>query len=144
MPTTSRRNVILSAAVTDAGAGTMTNRFPTPWRMVEMPSGFAVEDATGQQLGVFYGRCDPNIAGHTGYLTIDEARELAINFAKLPELFKRNSTRGEFAKATPHLSRAGVQKQNGGHPPTPLRRLRTSSALQSKIVATVQRHDTDQ
>jgi hypothetical protein len=122
----------------------MTNRFPAPWRIVEMPTGFAVEDATGQQLGVFYGRCDPNIAGHTGYLTIDEARELAINFAKLPELFQRNSTRVEFAKAAPHPSRAGVQKQNGGHPPTPPRRPRTTSKLQSKIVATVQSRDTDQ
>jgi hypothetical protein len=48
----------------------MTNRFPAPWRIVEMPTGFAVEDATGQQLGVFYGRSDPNTAGHTGFLTI--------------------------------------------------------------------------
>jgi hypothetical protein len=30
----------------------MTSRFPAPWRTVEIPSGFAVEDATGQQLGV--------------------------------------------------------------------------------------------
>ena len=119
----------------------MTNRFPTPWRIVEIPTGFAVEDANGQQLGVFYGRCDPNIAGHTGFLTIDEARELAVNFAKLPELFKPNSTRSEVTKAAPQPSRARVEKQNGGHPPTPLRRLRTSSALRSKIVATVQRRD---
>jgi len=26
----------------------MTGRFPTLWRIVEIPSGFAVEDATGQ------------------------------------------------------------------------------------------------
>ena len=32
----------------------MAGRFPAPWRIVEIPSGFAVEDATGQQLGVFY------------------------------------------------------------------------------------------
>jgi hypothetical protein len=122
----------------------MTNRFPRPWRIVEMPTGFAVEDANGQQLGVFYGRCDQNIAGHTGCLTIDEARELAVNFAKLPELFKRNSTRSEFTKAGSQPSREEVQKQSGRHPPTPLRRLRTSSALRSKSVATVQRRDTHQ
>ncbi len=34
----------------------MTSRFPAPWRIVELPSGFAVEDANGQKLGVFYGR----------------------------------------------------------------------------------------
>jgi hypothetical protein len=64
----------------------MTGRFPAPWRIVEIPSGFAVEDSTGQQLGVFYGRADPNIAGHTGFLTMDEARQMAIDFAKLPKL----------------------------------------------------------
>jgi hypothetical protein len=66
----------------------MISRFPAPWRIVEIPSGFAVEDATGQQLGVFYGRADPNIAGHTGFLTMDEARQMAVDFARLPELLK--------------------------------------------------------
>jgi hypothetical protein len=82
------------------GAATMTS-FPGPWRIVEIPNGFAVDDASGRQLGVFYGRADPNVAGHTGFLTIDEARQLAVNFAKLPELLKRTSARSELAKATP-------------------------------------------
>jgi hypothetical protein len=47
----------------------MTSRFPAPWRIVEIAHGFAVDDATGRQLGVFYGRDDPNTAGHTGFLT---------------------------------------------------------------------------
>jgi hypothetical protein len=42
---------------------------------------YRAEDATGQQLGVFYGRSDPNTAGHTGFLTIDEARQMAVDFA---------------------------------------------------------------
>jgi len=67
----------------------MTTRFPTPWRIVEMPTGFAVEDATGQQLGVFYGRA-PDSAGHTGIMTLDEARQMAIDFARMPELLKQN------------------------------------------------------
>ena len=67
----------------------MTSRFPAPWRIVEIPNGFAVDDATGQQLGVFYGRADPNAAGHTGFLTIDEARQMAVDFARLPELLER-------------------------------------------------------
>src|SRR5467141_120377 len=73
------------------GRRAMTTRFPAPWRIVEIPNGFAVDDATGQQLGVFYGRADPNPAGHTGFLTIDEARQLAVDFARLPELLKRAS-----------------------------------------------------
>jgi hypothetical protein len=66
----------------------MTCSFPAPWRIVEIPSGFGVEDATGQQLGMFYGRADPNTAGYTGLLTMDEARQMAIDFARLPELIK--------------------------------------------------------
>jgi hypothetical protein len=67
----------------------MITRFPAPWRIVELPTGFAVEDATGKQIGVFYGRA-PCSAGHTGIMTIDEARQMAIDFAKLPELLKRD------------------------------------------------------
>jgi hypothetical protein len=48
----------------------MITRFPAPWRIVEIPNGFAVEDATGKQIGVFYGRA-PDIAGHTGIMTMD-------------------------------------------------------------------------
>jgi hypothetical protein len=57
------------------------------------PDGFAVEDATGKQIGVFYGRV-PNRAGHTGIMTMDEARQMAIDFAKLPELLKWDGTAG--------------------------------------------------
>ncbi len=70
----------------------MTGRFPAPWRIVEIPSGFAVEDAIGVQLGVFYGRADPNTAGHTGFLTMDEARQMATDFAKLPKLLNGGLT----------------------------------------------------
>jgi hypothetical protein len=51
--------------------------FPAPWRVVYIPSGFAVEDATGKQIGVFYGRA-PDSAGHTGIMTMDEARQMAF------------------------------------------------------------------
>jgi hypothetical protein len=54
----------------------MISRFPAPWRIVELPTGFAVEDATGLQLGVFYGRAS-DTAGHTGIMTMDEARQPA-------------------------------------------------------------------
>ena len=42
----------------------MASRFPAPWRIVEIPSGFAVEDACGQQLGVFYGRATQRCRTH--------------------------------------------------------------------------------
>jgi hypothetical protein len=79
----------------------MTSRFPTPWRIIEIPNGFAVDDATGQQLGVFYGRADPNTAGHTGFLTMDEARQMAVDFARLPDLLKLTSrSRGSESRAS--------------------------------------------
>jgi hypothetical protein len=78
----------------------MTSRFPGPWRIAEFPNGFAVYDATGRQLGFFYGRVDPNIAGHAGFLMIDDARQIAVDFARLPELLNQTSGRSEVATST--------------------------------------------
>jgi hypothetical protein len=114
----------------------MTGRFPAPWRIAEIPNGFAVDDATGRQLGVFYGRADPNTAGHTGFLTIEEARQIALDFAKLPELLKRTSALSEAAKATPQReppSRTRAPTQNARHAPRQLARLRADLVLHSKI-----------
>src|SRR6266436_4751148 len=75
----------------------MTSRFPGPWRIAEFPNAFAVYDATGRQLGFFYGRAYPNTAGRTGFVMIDEARQIAVDFARLPELLKQTSDRSEVA-----------------------------------------------
>ena len=75
----------------------MTSRFPGPWRIAEFPNGFAVYDATGRQLGFFYGRADPNMAGHADFLTIGDARQIAVDFARLPELLNQTSGRSEIA-----------------------------------------------
>jgi len=71
----------------------MTGRFSAPWRIVEIPHGFGVDDATGQQLAVFYGLAEPNAARQTDFLTIDEARQMAVDFAKLPERLDQASGR---------------------------------------------------
>jgi hypothetical protein len=72
--------------------GTPPRRFPPPWRVVEMRGGYTVEDADGQQLGVFYGsRADPDIARQAQNLTMDEAWRMAVDFARLPELLDRET-----------------------------------------------------
>ena len=64
-------------------------RFPPPWTVQRLPGGFKVVDASGQSLAYFYARENDNDAGTAGVLTMDEARRLASNFAKLPELLTR-------------------------------------------------------
>jgi hypothetical protein len=78
----------------------MTSRFPGPWRIAEFPNGFAVYDATDRQLGFFYGRAYPNPPGQTGFLMVDEARQIAVDFARLPELLNQTSARSEVATST--------------------------------------------
>jgi hypothetical protein len=119
----------------------MTSRFPAPWRIVEIPNGFVVDDATGQQLGIFYGRADQNTAGHTGFLAIDEARQMAVAFAMLPELLKRTSGRSKVAKATSPRempSRTRAQTRDGRQTPRQLERLPRNLAYRPKIRARAQ------
>jgi hypothetical protein len=78
-----------------AWAAAMTGRFPAPWRIVEIPHGFAVDDATGQQLAVFYGLAEPNTPRQTDFLTFDEARQMAVDFAKLPQQHEQSLGRSE-------------------------------------------------
>jgi hypothetical protein len=60
--------------------------FAAPWSVVEIPGGFRVEDANRRPLAYFYGREDRNAAHQADALTLDEARRLAENFARLSEL----------------------------------------------------------
>jgi hypothetical protein len=56
--------------------------------VLELEDGYAVEDARGYRLGIFYGRANRSTAKHADILTLDEARQMALEFARLPELLK--------------------------------------------------------
>ena len=61
-------------------------RFPAPWTVEAIDAGFKVVDANKQPLTHIYGHADPRDAGIAHALTLDEARRIAANIAKLPTL----------------------------------------------------------
>jgi len=61
-------------------------RFPRPWTVEALDGGFKVVDSNGQSLAYVYGYADPRDAETAKGLTLDEARRIAVNIAKLPTL----------------------------------------------------------
>ena len=59
-------------------------RFPTPWRVEKIPGGFTVRDATDRVLVRIYGQREL-IEGRVTALTLEEAEEMALTIAMLPQ-----------------------------------------------------------
>ena len=67
----------------------MPRRFPPPWTAERIPGGYVVKDASGQSLAYVYAGETKAQADTAKVLTMDEARRVASNIAKLPTLLPR-------------------------------------------------------
>ena len=64
----------------------LARRLPPPWTIEENNNACFIRDKNGQALGYFYFEDEPGRRSAAKLLTKDEARRMAPNFAKLPEL----------------------------------------------------------
>jgi hypothetical protein len=63
-------------------------RFPPLWSVEEQDACFVVRDHSGRVLADVYFEEEPGRRSAAKLLTKDEARRIAANFAKLPELLE--------------------------------------------------------
>ena len=64
-------------------------RFPPPWPVEELEACFFVTDSTGQKLAYVYFEDEPGRRTAAKLFSKDEARRIAVNIARLPELLTK-------------------------------------------------------
>ena len=67
-----------------------TRRFPPQGRVERIDGNYVVKDVSGQSLAYVYGRETRADADIAKVLTMDEARRIASNIAKLPTFLAAN------------------------------------------------------
>jgi hypothetical protein len=66
-----------------------SRRFPPPWSVEELNAWFVVRDHNGQKLAYVYYEDEPGRRSAANLLRRDEARRIASNVAKIPDLMKK-------------------------------------------------------
>ena len=70
---------------------TLRHEFPLPWTVQERSSCFVVHDKTSQPLAYIHFEDKSGRLSPINQLTRDEARRIAENIAKLPELLSASA-----------------------------------------------------
>ena len=64
-------------------------RFPPPWSIEDVDAAFVVKDGGEQKVAYVYYEEEPGRRSAAKLLTKDEARRIASNVAKLPDLLRK-------------------------------------------------------